>query len=137
MGAVYNLNVGPTEVRIDEVTAGSELRFSFKLEYEDPNNAGTYLPYDLSNYTFDSAVKACGQEASTEVLQTFTITAPGTAGDGWVDCVLTNTQTTALADLLRGKCSFTFSIKMTPVSDAEASVTVLVGEFPVVRRATP
>lgn len=127
------MNVGPTQVELDEVVAGSALVFSFILEQEDPLNPCTYLPFDFTGYTLIGYVKK-NVNVDPEVAQ-LTLTVPGLLGAGWVDVFLGGDETTLLA--ADGKCTYHFSIKMYPTGDPDSGTTIMVGTFPVVRRATP
>lgn len=132
--SLLKLNVGPTTAELDEVVSGSVLTFSLMLEQEDPLNPCTYLPFDFTGYTVIGYVKK-NVNIDPEDAQ-FTITVPGTNGAGWIDVLLDGPDTASLYDTY-GKCTFNFSIKIYPTGDPDNGTTILVGTFPVVRRATP
>lgn len=131
--SLLKLNVGPTHVELDEVVAGSILAFSIMLEQEDPLNPCTYLPFDFTNYTVIGYVKK-NVNVDPELAQ-LDITVPGANGAGWIDAALDGSVTAALAE--NGKCTFHFSIKIYPTGNPDGGTTIVVGEFPIVRRATP
>lgn len=131
--SLIKLNVGPTHVELDEVVAGSILAFSIMIEQEDPLNPCTYLPFDFTGYTVIGYIKK-NVNIDPELAQ-FNITVPGANGAGWIDVSLDGSVTAALAE--SGKCTFHFSLKVFPTGDPEAGTTIVVGEFPIVKRATP
>jgi len=124
------LNLAPAMCRISGGVVGSRVAFSLYVKYEDPDNPGTFLPFDFTGYTLLGYVKENVSQPNPDA--TLGLTAPGTRGAGYIDVLLTASETTAL-----GKGKFYGSVKMWPTGDTDAALTIAELLLPLDKAATP
>lgn len=127
--AIPALDLGPARVRIEGGIVGSRLAWSLYVKYPDPLSPDPenpdYLPFDFTGYTLLAEVK---ESVHGTALTEIDLTEPGTRGAGYIDCLLTATQTTALGHSKKG---FDASLKGWPTGDPDAAVTFILMAIPL------